>query len=105
MTQFIQINGVPAPITRQGVIHNVAAAVGSARTTNPISQKVKACIIAPDQDCYMRVGGADVIVTGATDGSIVFAGSYYFALVDPGQHIAFIRKDVDGLVNITECAP
>lgn len=105
MTQFIQINGVPAPITRQGTIHNVASSNVFARITNPISKDVQAVVIAPDQDCYYRVGNANVEVTGAADGSVIFAGSYYFALVKPGEYIAIIRKEVDGLVNITECAP
>ena len=105
MTQFIQINGVPAPITRQGVIHNVTAIVTTGRTTNPISNNVKAVVIAPDQDCYYKVGDKNVAVFGPSDGSIIFAGSYYFAIVNPGEYLAFIRKDEDGLVNITECAP
>ena len=105
MTAFIQINGVPAPITKQGVIHNVASGITYSRTINPISQKVKAVIIAPDQDIYVKIGDKNVTVAGAVDGSVVFAGSYYFAIVNPGQHIACIRKDEDGLVNITECAP
>ena len=105
MTAFIQINGVPAPITEQGTIHNVSSAVASARTTVPISNNVKAVIIAPDQDCYYKRGDANVTVSGPSDGSVVWAGSYYFAIVKPGDYIAFIRKDADGLVNITECAP
>lgn len=104
MTQFIQVNGVPAPITKQGVVRNVPLSIVSARTATPVSDNVKAVVIAPDQDCWFLLGDKDVSVSPTT-GSKIFAGSYYFALVSPGDYVAFVRTDTDGSVNITECAP
>lgn len=97
------VSGTPMPIIRQGLVRNVTAGAGSARTLTGISKNVTGVYITPDEDVYMLVGDSAVVVTSA-NGTVLRANGSYFWEVEPDERIAFLQVATGGNVNITEAA-